>query len=358
MSTPPDTTPSARVIAFPEAAIRRRHAPEPRSSRAGAIVLALLAAALVLGLGVLGSAWWAARHIADRVGHIEGAFDFDAATRPVRPAVAGRSLNILVAGLDGERRTAAEHGARSDAVMVLHIGADRRHAWVVSVPRDSWVRVPGRGDHKLNAAYSLGGAALFVQTMEQITGLRMDHLVVLDWTGLRRLTDALGGVPVSLVPPAAALADTAAGDVALEFDGATALPWISERKQLPAGDLDRVKRQQAFARAAFGRLFDRRTLADPAAMRALAAALGDGVRVDTGLSTDELLRLAGSLASLRPEAIVFMTAPTTGTGMEGDASVVYYDGDHGRDLWRAMAEDRMPAFVTSHPQLVTAAHVR
>ncbi len=358
MSSPLDPTPSGKIVAFPEAAIRHHRAPAARGTRAGAIAMALLAAALVLGLGVLGNAWWTARRLADRIGRVAGAFALPETSRPVRPSEAGRSLNILVAGLDGEQRTANAQGARSDAVMVLHISADRRHAWVVSVPRDAWVLVPGRGTRKLNAAYSIGGPALFVQTMEQLTHLRMDHLVVVDWTGLRLLTDALGGVPVSLLTPATARADSSRGDVALEFDGNTALPWVSERKHLRGGDFDRVKRQQYFVRAVFRRLSDRNTLSDPVALRALATSLGNGVRVDTGFTTDEMLRLAVSLRSLRPEQVTFLTAPIAGTGMEGDASVVYYNDDHGARLWSAMARDRMDTFMAAHARLVTAEHVR
>ncbi len=358
MSSPLDLTPSGKIIAFPEAAIRHRHATAARGSRAGAIVMALLAVVLVLGLGILSGTWWTARRVADRIGRVSGAFALPEASRPARPSEAGRSLNILVAGLDGEQRTASAHGARSDAVMVLHLTADRSHAWVVSVPRDAWVPVPGRGTRKLNAAYSLGGPALFVQTMEQLTHLRMDHLVVVDWTGLRQLTDALGGVPVSLLTPATVRADSSRGDVALEFDGNTALPWVSERKHLAGGDFDRVKRQQYFVRALFRRLSDHNTLSDPAALRALATSLGDGVRVDTGFSTDEMLRLAASLRVLRPDQVTFLTAPIAGTGMEGDASVVYVDGDHGAELWNAMAHDRMDEFTVAHARLVTAEHVR
>lgn len=362
MSSPhdstPDPVPGPKVVAFPESAIRHRHVTELRASRTGVIVMALLAALLVLGLSVLGSAWWAARRVVDRIGRVDGAFAMAEASRPTRPATAGRSLNFLIAGLDGEQRAAQALGARSDAIMVLHLDADRRRVWVVSVPRDSWIALPGHGEHKLNAAYSLGGPALFVLTMEQLTGLRMDHLVVVDWTGLRRLTDALGGIPVSLVSPSSAAADTSGADVALTMDGATALPYLSERKRLPNGDFDRMKRQQVFARDVFRLLCDRSTLTDPTAVRTLAEALGDGVRVDTGLTTDEMLGLAASLRTVRPENVVFLTAPNTGTGTEGDASVVRYDGVAGYDLWQAMAHDRMPAFAAAHPELITGEHVR
>jgi LCP family protein required for cell wall assembly len=229
---------------------------------------------------------------------------------------------------------------------------------VVSIPRDAWVPIPGHRDNKVNAAYSLGGPALFVHTIESLTGLRMDHLVVLDWTGLRRVTDAVGGVPVSMLSPAAANGDSSHVEVALEFSGDMALPYVSERKHLPAGDFDRVRRQQHFLRAFVRQALDRQTLADPAALRSLAAAVGDAVRVDNKLTTEEILALAASMHSLRPQDFTFLTAPSSGTGMHGDADAVIYDHANGDALWQAMAADHMSDFVGAHPRLVTGEHVR
>ena len=350
------------VIEFPRSAIRYRTSPPPRPRRAPpsfqSIAWGLLAAASLLALGVLANAWWAVQRISEHVQRMEDAFNMPAASRPVRPVAAGRSVNVLIAGLDGEHVTGPAHEARSDAIMVLHLDADRRKAWLVSVPRDAWVPIPGHQEDKVNAAYSLGGPPLFVQTMEQLTGLRMDHLVVVDWTGLRRLTDAVGGVPVNMVPASADSAGSPQGEVALELSGDAALPYLSERMHLPNGDFDRVKRQHNFLRAFVRQALERHMLADPVEIRALASALGDAVRVDSRLTTQEMLTLAGSVCHLRAEDLTFVTAPTDGIAMRGEASVVVYDHAAADTLWRAVANDRVADFVASHPQLVTGVHVR
>ena len=362
MLDPQDPRRRWNVIAFPAAAIRHRHPrPEPpRQRRPGwqTLLWSGIATVSVLALAVLGSAWWTVHRISARIERMSNVFSMPDATRPVRAASAGRSMNILVAGLDGEQRTGVARGARSDAIMVLHLDADRRRAWVVSIPRDAWVPIPGHRDNKVNAAYSLGGPALFVQTIENLTGLRMDHLVVVDWTGIRRLTDAVGGVPVSLLPPALARGDSLHAEVALQFSGDQALPYLSERKHLPGGDFDRVKRQQNFLRAVLQQAFDRHTFADPLALRGIADAVGDAVRVDSGLTTQEMLALAASARQLRAKDITFLTAPSRGPALQGAADVIVYDRENGAALWQALADDRMEAFVAHHPRLVTAEHVR
>jgi LCP family protein required for cell wall assembly len=318
----------------------------------------VLGLTLALALAALGMAWWTVHRFSARIGRMPDAFSIPDDQRPARSVQAGRSVNILIAGLDGEGCVGAAHGARSDAVMLLHLDANRRKAWVVSVPRDAWVPIPGHPDNKINAAYSLGGPALFVETLEHLTGLRMDHLVVLDWTGLRRLTDAVGGVPVSVLAPSAGHSDSSASEVALEFSGDMALPYLSERKALPGGDFDRVKRQQNFLRAFVRQALNRQTLSDPGSLRALAVAVGDAVRVDSGLTTQEMLSLAASACRLRGSDFTFLTAPSNGTVMHGEADAVVYDEAGGAALWQAMATDRVAGFVAAHPQLVTAEHVR
>jgi LCP family protein required for cell wall assembly len=313
---------------------------------------------LVLALGVLGTAWWTVQRISTRIARMPDAFSMPEAERPPRAASAGRSVNILIAGLDGEARTGVEHGARSDAIMVLHLDANRRKAWVVSIPRDAWVPIPGHPEDKINAAYSLGGPALFVQTLESLTGLRMDHLVVLDWTALRRLTDAVGGVPVSVLSPAAERGDSSGSEVALALSGEMALPYLSERHRLPGGDLDRVKRQQHFLRAFVRQALERDLLANPGELRALAAAVGDALRVDSRLTAQEILALAASTCRLRAADFTFLITPSNGTEMHGAADAVVYDPVNGAALWQAVATDRVAEFVAKHPGLVTAEHVR
>jgi LCP family protein required for cell wall assembly len=350
----PISTPSSRgvIVAFPESAIVHRPAPAP--ARRFTWVWALLATLLVVVFAMLGSAWWAARRVSNSVGHLNDAFPAASVPRPARPAAAGESLNILVAGLDGECRSAWERGTRSDALMLVHLDADRSNAWVTSLPRDAWVTIPEHGTHKINAAYSLGGPLLSVRTVESLTGVHVDHVVVVDWTGLRRLADASGGVAVDLLPPR----DSSNASVALEMSGDVVLPYVSERKHLPNGDLDRIKRQHHFLRAFVRQSLDRGLLSEPARIRDLAMALGEAVRVDAGLGPREMLALATSLRGLRDENVHFLTAPVTGPGQVGDASVLWLDEARGRELWEAMAHDRMGAFAARNVSLATAERVR
>src|SRR5262249_18380697 len=173
------------IVPFPAAAIRRPPAPvfhsrpaeperpsKPAAWSLGWIALIALVTASIAGLALLGRAWLDVQRFSRRLERIPGACTQPEAERPVKPLAAERSVNLLVAGLDGDDRARAERGARSDAIMVLHLDANREKAWLVSIPRDAWVSIPGRGENKINAAYSLGGPALFVQTLEQLTSLR------------------------------------------------------------------------------------------------------------------------------------------------------------------------------------------
>ena len=355
------------VIPFPAAAIVRPPSPRPPAGRPPIrwrlVVCAAIAGVGVLALGLLGAGCWVAHRASSRIVRIPDAFRIPAALRPAHAAA--RSVNVLVAGLDGEGRVGFARGARSDAILVLHLDADRKKLWVVSIPRDLWVAIPGRHANKVNAAYSIGGPALFVETVETLTHLRMDHLVVVDWTGLRRMTDAVGGVPINVLPPghaAGAWGDEVrrdvAGEVALQMSGDVVLPYVSERKHLPAGDLDRVQRQQNFLRAFVRQALDRDLLGDPMQLRALAETIGDAVRVDSALTASEMLSLAASLRHLQPRDITFLTAPSLGSATRGAASVVLDDNATASELWHAMAADRMPGFVAGHASLVTAARVR
>jgi len=350
-----------QIIPFPAAAIRRVYEPAPPEPAPpapvgiGWIVLGVLVAVTFAGLALFGTTWLEARRVSRHIERIPSAMPRSDLAPPAKPVAPARGENVLVAGLDGDGKVAAAVGGRSDAIMVFHLDADRAHAWVVSVPRDAWVTIPGRGENMLNAAFSLGGAPLFVRTLETLTGLSMDHLVVIDWTGFRRLTDALGGVPLSLVSPGASMPASTAPGVALEMSGGMALEYVSERHALPAGDFDRVRRQQRVLRALFVQAHERRTLSDVYAMRDIAAAVGDGVRVDAAMTTSELLALMDAMRRLRLEDVTFLVAPVAGSAVRGDASVARVDEAVGHGLWSAMAGDSMPQFVAAHPDLVTPA---
>jgi len=359
---PRDETPRGTIIPFPIEAIRRPPAPAfvtrpirpPRVSARSRILLAriglgTLVAAVLAGAVFMGAASLAARR---RLSRPEPA-------QPValRASVPG-SVNLLIAGLEADVAARSERGALSDAVMLLHLDADRERAWLVSIPRDAWVSLPGHGDDRIDVAYALGGPRLLVGAFERLTHLRVDHLAVIDKSGIRRLTDGVGGVALSLDPPGRSTPEARRGALALELSGAMALEYVSERHGLANGDVDHIRREHRYLRALLAQLRERGTLADPPALRDLAAALGTSMRVDPGLTPAALRSLIDSTLRLRIEDVTFLTAPVPRAAWPGGAVAVQPDEIGCAQLWDALAHDEMAAFVDSHPDLVSPAASR
>jgi LCP family protein required for cell wall assembly len=346
---PPNEPVRGIIIPFPAAAIRKPPTPAfvtrpafrvpPRGRMAlawfavGSLVTALLAAFLVAG-----AASRAARRQGGRSGAVSG----------LRTTVPG-SVNLLIAGLDAEDGTRAD--APSDVVALLHLDATREQAWLVSIPRDARVTLPGHGDRRIEAAYELGGPALLVATFERLSRLPVDHVAVIDRTGLRRLTDGVGGVALELDPPAGS--DARHGSLALEVNGAMAVDYVSELERSPAGDLDHIRREHRYLRALFAQLDQRGTLGDPPAFRDLATSLGGSMRVDAALAPDVLRTLLESTQHLRAGDVTLLTAPVVLSGLPSGPAIVRPEASGCAQLWDALAHDEMPAFVAAHPELVT-----
>lgn len=226
---------------------------------------------------------------------------------------------------------------RSDTMMLIHIPADRSHIYITSIPRDSWVPVPGHGITKINAAFSYGGPDLAVQTVEQLTNVHIDHVIMLDWDGFKGFTDALGGVTLD-VP----------GQGEVKMDGADALAYVRVRKTLPNGDFDRIKRQQNFLRAIMTKAVDNVSFTSVGRLLTMLDMLGKNVTVDSTLTPAVMRGLAWDLRGIKSGSVTFMTAPVTGTGMEGDQSVVYLDPAKDGPLWQAIRADTMSSYVATN----------
>lgn len=268
-----------------------------------------------------------------------------------RPAAsASGALNILVLASDsrGEAAQVTQQeqatGQRSDVMMLVHIDADRKRVQVMSIMRDSWVDVPGHGKAKINAALSWGGTALAVQTVEQLLEVRIDHVALIGFEGFEQMTDALGGVTVNVPAPFQEGGYRfAQGDT--EMDGKQALVFVRQRYAFEKGDFQRVANQQAFIRSLADRAISGGTLTNPAKIADLVSAIARNLSVDPGFTAQRMIDIGLSLREIRPSSVQYFTMPATGTGMEGDQSVIYVNELALIDLRRALANDRVPQFL-------------
>lgn len=314
------------------------------------VLLALVAGAAV-GVGLFVS-----ETLGNNITRVPNVFGpLDVAQRPA----ATESLTFLLVGTDsrspdqttGTDASAPEYvpGAqRSDVIMLVTFAPDRRGASVVSIPRDSWVPIPGRGMNKINAAYSFGGPTLLVNTVEQLTQLRVDHFLVIDFAGFQEMTDAVGGIDVFVARPTSAFGvDFRQG--LNHLDGANALAYVRQRYDLPQGDLDRARRHQNALRALLDKAASTGLLANPAQTYQFVDALSRSISVDDTLNNGALRSLALDLNGIRSPGVTFVSAPVSGLGQEGDQSVVYLDDAAQRELWDSITTDRVGTYLSSHP---------
>jgi LCP family protein required for cell wall assembly len=262
-------------------------------------------------------------------------------------------MNILLIGSDSR---GTDQG-RSDTFIVLHISADRKSVYLVSFPRDMWVTIPGHGKAKINAGYSYGGSALAVQTIESLTGARIDHVVVTDFTDFIQLVDQIG--PITVDNPVGSVAVDDRG-VKYQFpkgplvitDGYMALAFSRQREELPNGDLDRTLRQRAFLKALALKIGTPDVLANPVKLNAVMATVGKYVTVDPGMTNNVIYSLALSLTGITSSDQIHMVqAPITGFGTSSDGqSIDVVDVPGVTALGKALQNDTMAAFVAAHPK--------
>jgi LCP family protein required for cell wall assembly len=367
------TTPSDSGSSLFDSASARPESPRRRRSRGRKALIGFLGLVLVLVVAAGGTAAYVNHRLGANIDRIPDAFSgVPAASRPDKPAPAagdGEPVNILIGGSDlrspdqttgsdaGTGSTWEAGGQRTDAIMILHVSGDRKTVEVMSIPRDSWVEIPGHGKNKINAAYSFGGPSLYVQTIEKVTGLRIDHLAFIDWDGFKGLTDAVGGVDLTFEKAVKGASGTMYGPGVVHLNGTQALDYVRERKSLPGGDFDRQKRQQNFLRALMRKTLSQDVVSNPFTLAKALGAITDNLSVDEEFSTGDMRSLALSLRSVRSGDVTFLSVPNDGTGMEGDQSVVYLDARRGAQLWAAVKADKVPAYLAEYGGDVLGAQV-
>ncbi|MCX8456781.1 LCP family protein [Paenarthrobacter ureafaciens] len=291
---------------------------------------------------------------------IEAAFP-EESTRPqkVEPVNGSAAMNVLVMGSDSrgadqvDLETSASTDQRSDTLMLVHIPADRKNVYAVSLMRDLWVDIPGRGQSKINSALAYGGVPLVVQTVESLFKQRIDHVVMVDFEGFKGLTDALGGVEVNNKIPFAPASGPMKGHFyeagKLTLSGDEALAFVRERKSFSDGDYQRVRNQQAYLKSMINKIIARETLTNPVTINNMVSAMSPFVSVDKGFDAGTIGGLALSMKDLRANDTVMFTLPTLGTGTSTDGqSIVMADDVAIADIAEALSKDQLGAYVTAH----------
>jgi LCP family protein required for cell wall assembly len=316
----------------PEVRPRRRR---PRWGRRIAVAVAVL---LVLLLGLL--VW-----MDTRLNRVAALSDYDG-----RPAVTPGTDWLIVGsdsreGLSGARRkqlaTGQASGRRTDTMMLLHLPRGGGSPTLVSLPRDSYVPIPGHGSNKLNAAYAFGGPKLLARTVEDVTGIRIDHYMEVGFDGFAATVDAVGGVRLcvdhAMHDPKAGL-DLRAGCQVL--DARKALGYVRTRASA-RGDLDRVERQREFLGALVARATSPGVLLNPFKSIPLALSATDAIAVDKGDHLQHLIRFPFAMRAVSGGKGVATTVPIASTGIvPGAGSVVRWDRSKALALFNALKEDR------------------
>lgn len=202
--------------------------------------------------------------------------------------------------------------------MVVHLNKAHDQAYITSFPRDMYVNIPGYGENKINAAFAYGGTKLMVQTLESLTGTRMDHVVMVDFEGFIKLTDSLGGVTVTNKTAFSSHGfDYPKGKITV--GGEKALWFVRERHALPNGDLDRAANQRNVIKAVVAKGLSPEVIADPAAFTRFVSGVAEHVTVDSSLSDQTIRDLAFSLR-LTASDIDLLQAPCPDSARRPTAS--------------------------------------
>ena len=273
--------------------------------------------------------------------------DESSARPPKEPQETG-TLNYVLLGSDS-RDPSNEGNGRSDTILVVHLNAKRNKGYIISFPRDMYVNVPGYGRNKINAAYAFGGTPLAVRMLEDLTGVRMDHVALIDFEGFIRLTEDLDGVTVTNKHAFSSHGfDYPKGKITIA--GEEALWFVRERKLLPGGDLDRAENQRNVIKAIVQKGLSAGVISDPGTFLNFISNVANYLTVDNDLSDEEIKRTAHSLR-LSGKDIDLLQAPISGFATTGNGqSIDVVDTAKMAELSSAMKKDKLSEYVKKYPQ--------
>ncbi|MCI1747533.1 MAG: LCP family protein [Acidipropionibacterium sp.] len=235
--------------------------------------------------------------------------------------------------------TGTEAGARTDTMLILYT-PPRGKTVLISLPRDSYVPIPGHGRNKLNAAYAIGGPKLLMQTVEQVTGLRMDGYIEVGFAGFVDMVDAVGGVKVCLDKPMVdkdSHTNLPAG--CQKLDGTQSLGYVRMRKADPMGDLGRVKRQQQVTSAVAKKVMSPWTFINPIRYWRVNMAVAKSFRRSSDTSLLTAMKTVIGLQRATGSNGIRMTVPISSAGVSTPAgSAVLWNRTKALALFEALAK--------------------
>ncbi|WP_344127984.1 LCP family protein [Saccharopolyspora halophila] len=353
-----------------EPAARRRS----RARIAGRALLALSSAAV---LALTAGGWFLVDRL-DDVSSSKVLDQLDEQDAPQAPPDDDGATDVLLVGSDSrtdaqgdplplrvlkQLRTEATNGLNTDTLVLMRIPHDAEPPTAVSIPRDTYAETPGGEHRKINSVYGLtkkdtedallaegvaddraeqdakaAGQRALVQTVQRLTGVRVDHYAELNLLGFFELTEAVGGVEVCLDSA------TSDKDSGAEFtagrqtiSGADALSFVRQRHGLPRGDLDRIVRQQVFMAALANKVLSTGTLTDPARINELTAATRRAVELDEDW---DALGFVQQMQRVATGAVNFVTLPVADDNARGEQgrSIVRVDPPTARRFMAGLAE--------------------
>jgi anionic cell wall polymer biosynthesis LytR-Cps2A-Psr (LCP) family protein len=280
----------------------------PRRRRSTTILFVFIAVLLVGGVLTSGSYLWSLNSKLDNNIKRDSSFlPADSAARPA-PGAKG-ALNIVISG-DGQ--------SSANTTMIAHFPAKRDKIYVVAFPRDSYVDVPGHGKTQLNSAYGFGGHPLVIQTLENLTGVRIDHMAEIGFDSYRDAAMALG----------------------------TSDHAVTETSSAKGGsEASRMQLQQKYIKEVLVDLINGGALSNPVKLSKVVDSATKNLTVDVALTTAKLRSLGVSLRGVRGKDITFVTVPSASTGHTKTGMLITrLDGTKLSQLSKALREDTMSSY--------------
>ena len=255
-------------------------------------------------------------------------------------------------GTDGSGGSEAAQvsGSRADSIMLAHIPADGKGVYLVSIMRDTWVNIPGYGAAKINAALNYGGISLQVATVENLLGIKIDHVAEIEFEGFKALVNSVGGVDVQ-VPFNFDINIWSFKQGVQHMDGGAALAFVRARYQFADGDYQRVRNQRAFLRGLYNTMKSKGALDNVGSFQSAVESIAGYMRVDSGLNAAQIAQIAAPVLTSGDTTMRMTTLPNAGPGWSYDGqSIVIVNQAANANLSYALQHDSMDQFMATYGQ--------